>query len=172
MWLPKAKFGYKSQWCFFFLKKADLCWISMHHSYASSDICNSNIVLCKWEGIREAAGKASAFLLTESRSLFQSHPETVWGHTRASWEREYCGKSDIFSPHLLQSLQKMFTVRFFPRGNVSADCPGWVMVVRPQCLQLTETPQKDEYRSVVLCIVGAFIVIIWAQLRFMYLVDY
>lgn len=81
-------------------------------------------------------------------------------HSRGNWEREYCGKSDIFSRHP----QKMFTVVSFSRANVSGDCPGWVTVVRLQCLQSTETPKKDWYRSVALCIVSAFMAMTWAQL--------
>lgn len=81
-------------------------------------------------------------------------------HSRGNWEREYCGKSDIFSRHP----QKMFTVVSFSRANVSGDCPGWVTVVRLQCLQSTETPKKDWYRSVALCIVSAFMAMTRGQL--------
>lgn len=87
-----------------------------------------------------------------------THPGTEWGHTRENWEREYCGKSDIFSLLLLGSLQKMFTVLFFHEAI-------WAVTVRTESrwsghnvYSWQKAPKIDEYRSVHLCVVSAFTV--------------
>lgn len=59
-------------------------------------------------------GRPRSSICAQSHSFFLVQ-------AKENWEREYCGKSDIFSPHPLESLQKMFTVCFSARK-----CERWL----------------------------------------------
>lgn len=147
--LPTAKFGYKLIAKAIYAELA--CIIHMPHLIFVIQI----LFYANWNGIRETAGKKSAFLLTESYGLFQSEgtaekteKENIVENVTYShpiYSREFT--EDVHSPFFTRKCEQRLSLSLWlSHGG--------------QATMLTETPRKEEYRSVVLCIVSAITVII------------
>lgn len=125
----------------------------MRHSYASFDICTSNIVLCKWkrhqrdcwEGINIPPHWIPAcFSLSAHCALRRElRKRILW----KIWQIIYSGEftEDVHSRFFTRKCEQQLS-------GLSHGCQATMFTISPW--------QKHPKRAVVLCIVRAFIVII------------
>lgn len=141
--LPKAKFRYK---LIVFKKRviyAELAWIIhiLHLTFVIQILFYAN-----GKASERVLGRPQHTPLMNPTACFSpavTHPgNRVRAHQRKLRKRILWKIRHIFTPSTREFTEDVHSSFFFSRGNLSSDCPDWVTVVRPQCLQLTESPQN------------------------------